>query len=231
MLLRNIVDALGKALGMWANPASWIAALLIVIGLVAKMRVSMLFWPEAGASGMLDTTLALMAGMLVYLVFLGSAVVAISRLTAAETALAPLWGRAVGILLMAIAAGTAFVIALSGAVGALNLPPQWLMVISHLGDLLIVPGYILTFASLDGQGGASLGRVLRSLPALLAAALLMIAGALAQQAMPQPALGYGLLPMLPAYATSAVATVSVMLLACTTSRRLFRREEPLAVFR
>lgn len=225
MFLRNVLAILLKSLLMWRHPVSWIAALLLTIGSLARSRVIMVFWPEIGSAADLDMRIAVVVGALVFAFFLALTLLVIARLSFPEGTLQrPVtWSR----FLQAFVASIIAVFVLAWLVNqalakfGIAIKPEWNRLASMLCDVLILPGWVLAFAYADGHRSVPSDKALQIAPSFIASASIAVVALLLQRALPQARAGADMLPLLPSFVFSAVVMTSMLLLALTTSRSLY----------
>lgn len=231
MLLRNVVANLLAAIRMWGNPAVWVALFILVIGMIARTRTGLAFMPGIGA-GQLEAAFPFVAALGIYLVFLAVALVLVSQLTAQEMSRpAPLWGSAAGTFLLAILAGTMFIAVVASLVSRAGFNGPWLQMVGAFGDALIMPGYVLIFARLDGDANLGLGDTARAVHVIIAALIVIGLGIVLQTAIPKVDVAKGLIPLLPSFILAAAVTITQLLIACSASRAMSATNPPESAFR
>lgn len=221
---------LAAMLRQWGNPLSWIITLLLIIGLLVRARVTLAFMPDSASPLWFETSFAVLAGLVAFLTFVMICIVLLARLTPEQPNADPLWARAGGTFLIAILISISMV-ALSGSLLTKFGQSDYAQAAGEMiGDVVLIPAYVLIFGQLAGVQDADIRRALRILPTILASTLVVALGIIARGFLPKPGFATGLIPLLPSYALSAIMTVTLLLLAVSTSRTVFGTRSEAATF-
>ncbi|MBB4614753.1 hypothetical protein [Novosphingobium taihuense] len=199
--------------------------------MIARARTGLAFMPGIGSS-QLETAFPFLAALGAYLVFLAIALVLVSQLTAQEMSRqAPLWGSAGGTFLLAILAVTIFIAVGASLANRAGFNGSWMDVVGAVGEALIMPGYVLIFARLDGDADLGIGDTVRSVHVIIAALIVITLGIVLQSVIPKVDVAKGLIPLLPSFTLTAVVTMTQLLIACSTGRALAHQSPPESAFR
>lgn len=225
MILRAAIAHLLEALALWRLPVSWMAALLLTIGAMARTRATMAFWPEFGSASILDLRFAVIVGAVVFSIFLGITMLVLERLGAPDVThergvnwagfLPTLIASVVGVV------GLGWLVIL--ALGSLDpvYGADWNKLAAGLCDIAVLPGCVLAFAYINGHRDVAVAKSFLIAPSYIAAAVIVAFGILVERAVPQAKAGANMLPLLPSFFLSSLLTISMLLLALVTSRSIY----------